>query len=92
MDHKQIKDEKTNPLEKRSIELQNEIEGRIKALELEADVPHAGGQGCNADLCLADPITNQLIPIVPNIDELPSSETLFMPNGNLVYSDGNGYI
>ena len=46
--------------------------------------------GCNAAFCLPDPITESPISVIPFVDLLASSETLFMPNGHLVYSDGIG--
>ncbi len=52
--------------------------------------PVQNNAGCLADVCLPDPITQKPVPVISNIEFLATSETLFMPNGHIVYSDGTG--
>lgn len=83
------KEVEISDIEKTAIELKAQVEQKVKALEAETPSPAAAVGGCQADLCLPDPITSGAIPVIPNIEALASSETVFMPNGNLVYSDGD---
>ena len=76
------------PLEEKLVELQKKINQEYKG-DVELN-PVENTTGCKADLCLPDPITKKPVPVVPSIELLPKSETLFMPNGHLIYSDGTG--
>ena len=78
-----------NIIEKEIVKLEGHIERSIA--QNSGSEPTAGLQGsCGAAVCLPDPVTNGPVPVIPYIDLLAKSETLFMPNGNLIYSDGTG--
>lgn len=76
----------TKEIEKETNELLEKFERKTKA---------TGDNGSNADgnnycggACLPDPITSQPTSFIPIIDNVIYSETLFMPDGNVIYSDG----
>ncbi len=81
-----------NPVSKAFMKLEERVErtvGQISGSEGEAPAGGLSG-GCPAAVCLPDTITKKPVPVIPHIDLIGSSETLFMPNGHLAYSDGTG--
>lgn len=88
------------PLDSNPAPIENLVEKEIIKLEEQIDrtiaqntgsEPTAGLAGaCGAAVCLPDPVTNGAVPVIPHIELIKNSETLFMPNGHLVYSDGTG--
>ncbi|MFH1410356.1 MAG: S-layer homology domain-containing protein [Patescibacteria group bacterium] len=80
-----------NPVDKGLMELQKQVE-RTTGQGGTQEVPPVAGLAnrCGAALCLPDPITESPVPVIPHLDFRATSETLFMPNGNLIYSDGTG--
>jgi len=77
------------PLDQQIVNLQEKVDQQVLKMDEEVN-PLQNTTGCQADLCLPDPITQKPVPVVPSIEQLPSSETLFMPEGHLVYSNGTG--
>ncbi len=76
--------EKTNHLDTATLEPL--LSPEFKAID-EIGAPASSGP-CTAGLCLPDLITGSGVPVVPVIEDLAGSETLFLPSGHLVYSDG----
>lgn len=75
---------------KEVIELQERVE-RLSGQAAVQETPAGGLTGsCSAAVCLPDPITKNPVPVIPYIDLIKNSETLFMPNGHLIYNDGTG--
>ncbi len=87
---KEINQNAENPVNKEFMELQKQVERIVGQATIE-DAPAGGlSSACKAAVCLPDPITNSPVPLIPYIDLIGKSETLFMPNGHIVYSDGTG--
>ncbi len=74
-------------LETERIELEEKIKNEFKASGSEGS-EDSGISGSCKGMCLPDPVTSAPTPAIPVIDNPLSSETLFMPSGNLIYSDG----
>lgn len=75
---------------KKIIELREKIERTSSQISSTTVTTKSVNSGCSAAVCLPDPITHYAVPVIPYIDLIKNSETLFMPNGHLVYSDGTG--
>lgn len=82
-----------NPVSKEFMKLQKQITRTVAEAPADNSGPGVVGGlegSCKVAVCLPDPITKNPVPVVPFINLLGTSETLFMPNGNLIYSDGTG--
>lgn len=80
----------TDVVSKQVMELQKTVQ-RSTAESTTQESPVGGLEGsCKAAVCLPDPITKAPVPVIPYIDAIAKSETLFMPNGHLIYDDGTG--
>ncbi|MBU0727645.1 S-layer homology domain-containing protein [Patescibacteria group bacterium] len=72
-------------LEEEKVELLETIERKAKAITGEAI---DSDDGYCSGVCLPDPITDQPTEFIPVIYNPINSETLFLPSGHVVYSDG----
>jgi hypothetical protein len=54
-----------------------------------AESENTGDSGYCDGLCLPDPVTNDPVPFIPRVENYALSETVFLDNGNVVYSDGS---
>ncbi|MDH5597291.1 MAG: S-layer homology domain-containing protein, partial [Candidatus Peregrinibacteria bacterium] len=79
----------TGGLESANNQLREKVERQVAQTNTTNPEP-SSSSSCKADLCLPDPILNKPVPVIPHIDLLPTSKTVFMPSGHLVYTDGSG--
>lgn len=88
---KELAQNNSDPVSRGFMELQGTVD-RTAGQSTPAEEASAGGLegSCKAAVCLPDPVTKSPVPVIPYISLIATSETLFMPNGHLIYDDGTG--
>ena len=70
--------------------LNQQIERQTAASDDNSGVGTSDSNSCQAAVCLPDPTNGNSVPVIPYIDLIATSETVFMPSGDLIYNDGTG--
>lgn len=87
---KELEPVDSDPVSQQYMELEGTVD-RTTAQSAATETVAGGLEGsCDVAVCLPDPVTRNPVPVIPYINLIATSETLFMPNGHLIYDDGTG--